>query len=338
MMSLMFGAVTMMTAGAGIITGIDGISKIDEANRIELDARMRYDRQLKSVEILFQATQESIAAYSQLQVRAYFQSIDRFITLFERIDRTLVPNVSQLLTGVERISLQQLQQDRATLANIQPVATTSLESAHSGSNKVENRFALMRLLGRNDAQTTREKAIDLTTLGWLGGSTLVAAGGATLAFGSVLAGGAIAAPVLAIGGFTYGIKGGKSLARADRYEETVKAEISKLNACEDFLGHIQRRIIELKQLVTNLNARSLAGLMELEGRDFSNADNLAKLERVARSIQTLAAVMQTPIVSTNIELAGNAPAPEQRNFAPLNAKYYLFKQPTLDKTGLLAAS
>jgi hypothetical protein len=338
MMSLMFGAVTLMTAGAVIITGVDGISKIDEANRIELDARMRYDRQLESVEILFQATQAAIAEYSQLQVRAHFQSIDRFITLVERLDRTLVPNVSQLLTGIDRVSLQQLQQDRAILADLQPVATTNLKSARSGTNKAENRFALMRFLGRNDAETTRENAIDLTTLGWLGGSTLVAAGGATLAFGSVLVGGAIAAPVLAIGGFTYGRKGGKSLARADRYEETVKAEIAKLNACEDFLQHIQRRTIELKQLVTNLNARSIAGLMELEGRDFSTADDVATLERVARSIQTLAAVMQTPLVSTNLDRTDTTPEPEQRNFAPLNAKYYLFKQPTIDKTGLLAAS
>jgi hypothetical protein len=337
MMSLMFGAVTLMTAGAGIITGVDGISKIDEATRIELDARMGYDRQLQAVEVLFQATQASIQAYSQLQVRAHFQGIDRFIAIVERIDRMLVPNVPQLLAGVDRVSRQQLHQDRATLASIQPVATTSLESARSGSNKVENRFALMRFLGRNDAETTRENAIDLTTLGWLGGVTLVAAGGATLAFGSVLIGGAIVAPVLAIGGFAYGIKGGKSLARADLYEETVKAEIAKLHACEDFLQHIQRRTIELTQLVTNLNERSIAGLKELEGRDFSSADDIATLERVARSIQTLAAVMQTPIVSTNIARPDPTSAPEQRNFAPLNAKYYLFKQPPLDKTGLLAA-
>jgi hypothetical protein len=337
MMSLMFGAVTLMTAGAGIITGVDGISKIDEANKIELDARMRYDRQLKSVEILVRATQELIREYSSLQVRAHFQSVDRFITLVDRIDRALVPNVSQLLAGVERVSLQQIQHDRFLLADAQPVATTSLELARSGANRSDNRFALMRFLGRNGAETRRESAIALKTLGWLGGGTFVLAGGATLAFGSVLVGGALVAPVLAIGGFTCARQGHRSLARSDRYEETIKAEIAKLNACEDFMGHVQRRVIELKQLVTNLNARSIAGLTELEGRDFTNADDVAKLERLARSIQTLAAVMQTPIVPANIDRTDPAAKPEQRNFAPLNAKYYLFKQPTLDKTGLLAA-
>ncbi len=338
MMSLMFGAATLLTAGAGIITGVDGVSKIDEANKIELDARMRYDRQLKSVELLFQATQELVKEYGRLQIQAHFQSIDRFVILLDRVDRALVPNVPQLLAGVERVSLLQIQQDRVVLSDVKPVAPNSLELARISPNRAENRFALMRFLGRNDAEATRENAIDLTTLGWLGGGTLVAAGGATLAFGSVLVGGAIVAPVLAIGGFVCGRQGGKSLARADGYEETVTAEIAKLNACEDFLRHIQRRIIELKQLVTNLNARSIAGLTELEGRTISSADDVSKLERVASSIQTLAAVMQTPLVAANITLGDVAPATEQRSFAPLNAKYYLFKQPTLDKTGLLAAS
>lgn len=333
MMSLMFGAVIFLNAGASIITGADGISKIDEANKIELDARMRYDRQLKSVEILFQATQELVKEYGRLQIQLHFQSIDRFITLVERIDRQLVPNVPQLLAGIERVSRQQIQHDRVSLADVKP-----LELLRFGSTRAEHRCAPMRFLDRNNAETTRENAIDLKTLGLLGGGAIAAAGSATLVFGSVLVGGAIAAPVLAIGGFVCGRKGGKSLARADRYEETVKAEIAKLNACEDFLQHIQRRIIELKQLVTSLNTRSIAGLMELEGRNFSSADDVAKLQRVARSIQTLAAVMQTPIVSTNIELAGTAPVPAQRNFAPLNAKYYLFEQPTIDKTGLLAVS
>jgi hypothetical protein len=333
MMSLMFGAVTLMTAGASMIAGADGISKIDEATKIELDARMRYDRQLKSVEILFQATQELVEEYGHVQVRAHSQSIDRFITLVGRIDRVLVPNVSRLLAGVDRVSLQQIQHDRLILADVKP-----LELPRPGATSAKHRFASMRFLDRNDAETTRANAIDLTKFGWLGGGTLVVAGGATLACGSVLVGGAIAAPVLAIGGFACGRKGAKSLARADRYEQTVKVEIAKLNACEDFLQHIQRRITELKQLVTNLNARSIAGLMEIEGRDFSSADDVAKLDRVARAIQILAAVIQTPIVSTNIDRTNTAPAPTPRNFAPLNANYYLFKQPTLNKNEQLAVS
>jgi hypothetical protein len=333
----MFGTVTLMTAGAGIVTGIDGVSKIDEANKIELDARMRYDRQLESVQLLFQATQALVTEYGRLQIQAHFQSIDRFITLVDRLDRSLVPNASQLLVGVERVSLQQIQHDRALLSDAKPAAT-SLELARLSPTRAEQRFAIARFLGKKDTEATHESAIDLKTLGWLGGGTFVTASGATLAFSSLLAGGAIAASVLAIGGFACGRKGANSLARSDRYEELVKAEITKLNACEDFLQHLQRRVIELKQLVTNLNARSSAGLIQLEGRDFSSADNVAKLERVASSIQTLAAVMQTPIVSGNIDLTGKMPISEQNQSAPLAAKYLLFKHPTLDRSGLLSAS
>jgi hypothetical protein len=333
----MFGAVTLMTAGAGIITGVDGVSKIDEANKIELDAKIRYDRHLQSVDVLIRSTQESIAEYGRLQIQAHFQIIDRFITLVDRIDRSLLPNASQLLAGVERVSLHQIQQDRALLSDVKPAAIASLELTRLSQNRSRG-LAIAKFLGKKEPQTIQHNRIDLQTLGWLGGGTLVAAGGATLACGSVLMGSAIAAPVLAIGGCFYGRQGKQSLARSDRYEELVKAEIAKLNACEDFLRHLQRRIVELKQLVTNLNARSIAGLAQLEGQNFSSADDVAKLERLAHSIQTLAAVMQTSIVPPNIDRPGNPPASVRYQFAPLTAKYLLFKQPTLDKSGLLAAS
>ena len=45
MMSLIFGTATIITAGAGVVLGADGVSKLDEAKQIERDARKRYEQE-----------------------------------------------------------------------------------------------------------------------------------------------------------------------------------------------------------------------------------------------------------------------------------------------------
>ncbi len=336
MMSLMFGTVTLLTAGAGIVTGIDGVSKIDEAQKIEQDARTRYERKREAVERLLRSTQALAHEYSQLQIQIHYQTLERFVTFVDRIDRSIVKNVPQLLAGVEQVSLQQIQQYQATLADVKPIAASCLDNVKIEGMGSRDRTAAIDLLGMNGTETAPGRSISAASLGWLGGS-LGAAGGATLAFGSVLAGGAIAAPILAIGGFVLGRKGGKLLAESSRYEEISQAEIAKLNAFEDLLGHIQRRIIELKQLVINLNDRAIFGLREIELQNFSGERNPEKLQQVALLMKTLAEVMKTPVFDPNAKLSSATVQAEQAT-APLDAKYLLLRKPAIEQRSELLYS
>ncbi len=337
MMSLMFGTVTLLTAGAGIVTGIDGVSKIDEAQKIAQDARTRYERKREAVERLLRSTQALAHEYSQLQIQIHYQTLERFVTFVDRIDRSTDKNVPQLLAGIEQVSLQQIQQYQATLADVKPIAASCLDRVKIEGMGSRDRTAPIDLLGMNSTETTPGRSISVASLGWLGG-TLGAAGGATLAFGSVLAGGAVAAPILAIGGFVLGRKGGKSLAESSRYEEISQAEIAKLNAFEDLLGHLQRRIVELKQLVINLNDRAILGLREIELQNFSGERNPEKLQQVALLMKTLAEVMKTPVFDPNAKLSSAAVQAAQAT-APLDAKYLLLRKPAIaQRSELLTAS
>ncbi len=337
MMSLIFGAASIITAGAGVVLGADGVSKLDEAKKIEQDARKRYEQKRESVERLFQATQELAKEYGQLQIQAHFQTIERFVAFIDRIDRAPIHNVSKFLAGVDRVSPQQIQQYQAISSELKPIATSCLTTVTIGDPTDWAQLTPMRFSGKAGTGTAFGGSIDATTLGWLGGGSLAAAGGTGMAFGSLLLGGFIAAPVLAIGGSLLGRYGGKSLVESSRYEESVNAEISKLNAFEDFLGHVQRRIIELKQLVTNLNARAMQSLIAIESRNFSNERDAEKLQQVTLLIKTLAEVMKTPVLEANGNLMGTA-VPEQRATAPLNAKYLLFSKPTIANGELSFAS
>jgi hypothetical protein len=332
MMSLIFGAATIITAGAGVVLGADGVSKLDEAKKIEQDAHKRYEQKRESVARLFHATQELAKEYGQLQIQAHFQTIERFVAFIDRLDRAPIHNASELLAGVDRVSPQQIQQYQALSLELKPIATSCLTAVTVGDTADWVQLTPMRFLAKAGTRTAFGGSIEATTLGWLGGGSLAAAGGTGMAFGSAILGGFIAAPVLAIGGSILGRSGEKSLVESSRYEESVNAEIAKINAFEDFLGHVQRRIIELKQLVTNLNDRAIQSLTAIESRNFSYERDAEKLQQVTLLIKTLAEVMKTPVVEAN------AAVPQQRATAPLNAKYLLFSKSKIANGELLTAS
>ena len=68
------------------------------------------NRKRESVARLFQATQDLAKEYAQIQIQVHFQTIECFVALIDRIDRSPVQNTSQLLEGVDRVSPQQIQQ------------------------------------------------------------------------------------------------------------------------------------------------------------------------------------------------------------------------------------
>ena len=99
-----------------------------------------------------------------------------------------------------------------------------------------------------------------------------------------------------IGGFVLGGQGEKALTEARRYEAKVNTKIAELDAYEDFLGKVQRRITELKDLVKNLNFRAIDSLTELEAKPFKRKRDAGKFQKVALLIKALAEIMKTPVL------------------------------------------
>ncbi len=302
MLSLVFGTVTLLTAGAGIVTGVDGVSKIDEAKQIERDARLRVEKKREMLKQLYRSTQELATEYAHLQIQVHFQTIDRFAIAIAKRERFTSQNTAQITARIAQVSPQQIHKYRAILAEIEPLAASYLGAVNINPLESRSQWA---------------KAIDPMTLAWLGGGSCAAAGGASWALGSAIVGGAVAAPLLALGGWAIGRTGGKSLADSCRYEQSATAQIAKLNTFEDLLWQIQRRISALRELVTSLNDRALVELAQIESQQVSKC-NAETLARVTRSIATLAEILTTPVLTPDGNLA--------QSHAPIAAKYLLFRR------------
>jgi hypothetical protein len=118
-----------------------------------------------------------------------------------------------------------------------------------------------------------------------------------MALGTLVLGGIAVAPALMIGGFVLGGQGEKALTEAHNYEAQVNTEIANLDAFEDFLGQVQRRITELKYLVESLNDRAINDLIKLETQTFVRDRDAAKFQQVAILIKALGEIMKTPVLN-----------------------------------------
>jgi len=327
---------TLFTAGAGVAAGVDGVSKMEEAKKLGKAAQERHESKRKSVENTLEATQTLAEEYGQLQIQVKLQTIGRLVAFIERIGQQASQSDMEFLEGLEGVSPQQIQEYKTAALEAARFATGGFTAVGAAYAAGQGTVALVGLFGTASTGAAigglSGAAAWNATLAWLGGGSL-AAGGGGMTLGTLVLGGIAVGPALMIGGFVLGGQGEKALTKARFYEAKADTEIAKLDTFENFLGQVQRRITELKDLVNGLNGKALDSLVELESRvfvrtgvlikdeerldigsiDFNPERDAAQFQQVALLIKALVEIMKTPVLDTE----GNL----NQATATLKAKY-----------------
>jgi hypothetical protein len=304
---IILGAAALITAGMGVAAGVDGISKIDLAKKMGQEAQKRYEQKRKSVENTLQTTQAFAEEYGQLQIQVKLQTVESFIAFVERIGQQAAQKDMTFLEGLEGVSPQQIEEYKMETLEAKRFAAGGFKAvgaAYAAAYAAgQGTLAFVGLFGTASTGAAigglSGAAAWNATLAWLGGGSL-AAGGGGMALGTLVLGGIAVGPALMIGGFVLGGQGEKVLTEAHDYEAQVNAEIAKLDTFEDFLGQVQRRIIELKDIVKSLNDRAIDGLIKLETETFVRNQKLdvAKFQQVALLIKALVEIMKIPVLNS----------------------------------------
>jgi uncharacterized protein YoxC len=299
---IILGGVALITAGVGVVTGVGGISKIEEAEKLGKAAQKRYEQKQKSIEKTLQSTQDLAQKYGQLQIQVKLQTIGRFVAFIERIGQQVSQSDMEFLERLEGGSAQQIHEYKMATLEAEHFATGGFKALGAAYAAGQGTIALVGLFGTASTGAAigglSGAAAWNATLAWLGGGSL-AVGGGGMALGTLVLGGIAVGPALMIGGFVLGGQGERALTDAYRYEVQINTEIVKLDAFKDFLGQVQRRIIELENLVNTLNSRSVDCLSELESNSFVLERDAAKFQQVALLIKALTEIMKTPVLNTN---------------------------------------
>ncbi|BAY63239.1 hypothetical protein NIES22_33250 [Calothrix brevissima NIES-22] len=299
MIPIILGAAALATGAIGAVKGAEGIGNMNQAKEIGEKAQQKYETSLQNLKAAWEITNQSADIYGQMQIRIKQNTIGRFIAFIERIGQKASHNNLEIIAGLD-ISTQQIQEYKTEVIKAEEWVKGGVSAAVAASTAGAGAVTLARSVGTVSVSRffglwTTEVAISKlggaaglnAAIAWMGGSS-VAVGGAVL-------GGITLGPALMVGGFQLAGKGEEALTKAREYEAKVNVEIANIEAAQEFLLQVKRRIVELADLVCNLNNRAKAALQELEAKPFDRSRDASKFQEVALLIKAIAEIMKTPI-------------------------------------------
>ncbi|ERT04359.1 hypothetical protein M595_5704 [Lyngbya aestuarii BL J] len=300
---IVLGAVALGSAVLGVEKGVSGISKKQKAEKIGKNAQKRHDVARERAEQEWKTTQQLAEEYGQLQIDVKSRTIGRFIAFIERIGQKGSLEDKRFLEDLEGFSIEDLKAYKAEALEAYKIATGGFKAvgagAGAGAAAGQGTLTMVGLLGTASTGTAISglsgAAATNATLAWLGGGSL-AAGGGGMALGTVVLGGIVAGPTLAIGGFVLAGEGEKALTNAQEYESKANAEIAKIEEAQELLKQIQNRVIELKCFVEHLNTRAVLALNELESQPFDRDRDYDKFQQLALLVKAMSEIMKTPVL------------------------------------------
>ncbi|MEA5498871.1 hypothetical protein VB834_23145 [Limnoraphis robusta Tam1] len=307
---IVLGAVALGAAAFGVGSGVSGVSNMQEAEKIGKNAEKRYEKAKERAEQEWKITEQLAEEYGQLQIDVKIRTIARFIAFIERNgqkgsqDKRFFEGFKGFSTEDSKAYAQGSQAQGTAGFNtggFNTVGAGAAAAAAAGAAAGQGTLTMVGLFGTASTGTAISglsgAAAWNATLAWLGGGSL-AVGGGGMALGTVVLGGIMAGPALAVVGFVLTGEGEKALTNAREYESKANAEIAKMEAAQDLLKQVQKRVIELKKLVENLNNRAVLALNELESKPFDRDRDAGKFQQLALLIKAMSEIMKTPILDS----------------------------------------
>jgi hypothetical protein len=307
---LPFMPIAMALFGVGMIA--DGLASADEeqAQEIAEDSQSRYEYACEAIEELGEATQGLAVEYGILQLAVKQNTIGRFITLREQINRTCSHKDRTFLESFEGTKPQQIREYQSIRLEANFIANSGLIAADTiigvaAEQLVEKgSLALVGLFGTASTGTAISGlsgiAAQNATYAWFGGGS-IAAGGGGMALGGLVLGGITFIPTLLFSGFRLA-KGDKALTEAIEYQEKVNIEIDRIIEVENFLLKVQERICDLYNLVNELDDKAIDILNQLESKSFDRDRDAAKFQKLTFLLRAVVEIMKAPVLNNNGKL------------------------------------
>lgn len=288
----------IIAGGYGAKKGYDAKQDFDRAERINRDARNLYHVAEDNLDTARADTQENLEDLGTLKFNLYEEVLPRFIQAAEQIKNINFEKIdldSELV--LDRMELQRL---TTNVNKISSMLTSSISGLGSGGLAGLAAYSGAGWLATASTGTAISSlsgvAATNATLAWFGGGSL-AAGGLGMAGGTMVLGGIVAGPVLAVGGMVLASKAeeAKENARSNLYQAELAAE--QMHMAELKARAIGRRVSEIKDVLQALANRFNYSITHLEAlifkstnfRDYTNKEKeeVGKAFALAKSIKNL---------------------------------------------------
>ena len=308
---LIIGAVAAAAGIYGVAKGVGGAIDHSNASDINDNARAMVNSANQKIEDRRKSTNSALEDYGQRKLRAFNGVIVEFIETFsalKNVETIQTPELEKLNLGdFSNQTLTGLRADYQALKDSGLGLGAGLGGGAALAFGAYNGTMLLATASTGTAiSSLGGVAATNATLAWLGGGS-IAAGGGGMALGSMVLGGIVAGPALAIFGHILGSKGEEALNNARNNLEQAKTIRDQANLMADKLKAIEQ-VTALANSTFSLASsqlrhavHGLKGIIESQGNDYQ-AFTTESRETVFRSVkfaQLLKAMIDTPILDND---------------------------------------
>jgi len=305
---IILGVVAAGSALYGVYKGVSGAIDHNSASDINNDAQSLLDQVNRTVEEQRDATNKVLEDYGSRKLRAFNGVIADFIETFGRLKNVDVNETAELdklnLGDFSTEPLDDLRKDYQLLKDAGLGVGAGLGGGAALAFGAYNGTMLLGTASTGTAISTLSGAAATNaTLAWLGGGS-IAAGGGGVALGTMVLGGIVAGPALAIFGHIVGNKGEEALnnARSNLEAATTirdhaKLMVGKLKAIQDVTALANTTFSKVSSQLRR-SVSELRTTIETHGEDYGTYTSESR-EAVFRSVkfaQLLKAMIDTPIL------------------------------------------
>lgn len=275
-----------LLAGAAAVAGITGLAKGGEAisnnskaKELISDAEYMYDSAKRNMEYQKENTLKRLDSLGELKLRSWSEDIGTFIELFSEfkkvkldskvnIDKLLKSNVNNV-GNIKQMQIASLKAAEVLKAGVSSLGAGALAgiASYGGAMMFASASTGTAIASLSGAAATN------ATLAWFGGGSL-AAGGLGMAGGTLVLGGIVAGPVLAVAGFIMAAKSEENLANARKAYSEAKNASEKMNTMTSFLKSIEEIAYSYENFIEQFREKYQLLLVELR-----NMKNNAKIKQ-----------------------------------------------------------
>jgi gas vesicle protein len=281
--------VAVITSVAGLAKGGEAVIKNSEAKELLEDAQYIFDKKKNELEDQRKKTTGELEKYGELKIRIWDKQFKRFINLFGKIKNVKIEGEvevdSELRDSLTAEELSEMKQLSLTAGEIVSGGIASLGTgALAGVASYGGAMMFASASTGTAIASLTGVAATNATLAWFGGGSL-AVGGLGMAGGTLVLGGLVAGPVLAVGGLLMAAKAKANLAEAKAKYREAEAAIEKMQNALLMLHSIENLTDQYYRLAYELNKALSYTLDELDKMisDFTNSDKRGFLFKLKKS-------------------------------------------------------
>ncbi|WP_304341785.1 hypothetical protein [Campylobacter ureolyticus] len=258
---------TAANVGIGAKKGYDTIKYRGESKKLNARAQDVFDESQRLLDEARQSTNSQIKNFAEYKIEIFNNNIARYMKIFEKIKNIDFKNDISKDDELS-INMQEFEKLKTDVFNMKSLLGGGVASLVSGALAGFGAYGGVGLLATASTgtaiSTLSGAAATNATLAWLGGGSL-ASGGLGMAGGTMVLGGLVAGPALAVAGWVMASSAEKAknnaytnLSKARAIEEsnkTIILQLEKVSMLSDRLKNtIEKLVFYFNTMINNLDA------------------------------------------------------------------------------------